>query len=78
MLFKKKGNGAGINGMVPEEKGMVWRHAKTGWGKHLSSSPATTFTKVDNEIISMASLSLPLIQGPKGSSAKSGFRLCPS
>ena len=27
MFFKKKG-------MAPEEKGMAWRHAKTGWGKH--------------------------------------------
>ena len=30
MFFKKKG-------MAPEEKGMVRRHAKTGWGKHYRS-----------------------------------------
>ena len=30
MFFKKKGMTMGKKGMASEEKGMVWRHAKTG------------------------------------------------
>ena len=30
----EKGHGAGEKGMALEKKGMAWRHAKTGKGKH--------------------------------------------
>ena len=46
--------------MVPEEKGIVRRHAKTGWGKHygdniiIFSTTKTFFEKVRHAVRSLA------------------------